>query len=53
VAGLRWEAIDFAGATFQIVRTRISVDGKTINSTPKTGAARKLVPIDASLVALL
>jgi integrase len=53
VAGLRWEAIDFAGATFQIVRTRISVDGKTIDSTPKTGAARRLVPIDASLVALL
>lgn len=53
MAGLRREAIDFAGATFQIVRTRISVDGKTIDSTPKTGAATSLVPIDTSLVALL
>ena len=53
LAGLRWEAIDFAGATFQIVRTRISVDGKTVDSTPKTGAGRRQVPIDASLVALL
>jgi integrase len=53
VAGLRWDAIDFVGGTFQIVRTRIAVDGKTIDSTPKTGAGRRLVPIDASLVALL
>src|ERR1019366_7081021 len=53
IAGLRWDAIDFEAGTFQIVRTRISVDGVTIDSTPKTGAGRRLVPIDASLIALL
>ena len=53
VAGLKWDAIDFAAGTFQIVRTRICVNGKTIDSTPKTSAGRRLVPLDPSLVALL
>jgi integrase len=53
VAGLKWDAIDFAAGTFQIVRTRICVDGKTIDSTPKTSAGRRLVPLDSSLITLL
>ncbi|MGD0285114.1 MAG: tyrosine-type recombinase/integrase [Acidimicrobiales bacterium] len=53
VAGLKWDAIDFAAGTFQIVRTRICVDGKTIDSTPKTSAGRRLVPLDSELITLL
>jgi len=53
LAGLRWDAINFDDGTFQIVRTRIAVDGRTVDSVPKTGAGRRLVPIDPSLVALL
>jgi integrase len=53
VAGLRWDAIDFASANIPGRRTRITVDGRTLDSTPKTGAGRRLVPLDDSLVALL
>ena len=53
IAGLQWDAVNFAEATLQITRTRISVDGKATESTPKTASGRRTVPLDASLVALL
>ena len=37
----------------QINETRVVVDGKPVTSSPKTGAGRRSVPLDPSLVALL
>ena len=53
LAGLRWDAIDLKGGTLQVRRTRVIVDGKVIDSTPKTSAGRRSVPLDVSLVAML
>lgn len=53
LAGLRWDAVNFTEGTIQITRTRITVDGKAMDSTPKTGAGRRTVPMDASLVSML
>ena len=52
-AGLRWEAVDLDGGTAQIVRTRVVVDGRAIDSTPKTAAGRRSIPLDATLLRLL
>lgn len=53
LAGLRWDAIDLAEGTIQIVRSRVSVDGKALDSAPKTAAGRRTVPVDPQLVSLL
>src|ERR1700728_3118991 len=53
LAGLRWDAIDLEGGTLQVRHTRVVVDGKVIDSVPKTSAGRRSVPLDSSLVALL
>jgi hypothetical protein len=53
IAGLCWDAVDLDAGSLQVVRTLISVDGKALDSIPKTGAGRRTIPLDASLVALL
>ncbi len=53
LAGLRWDAVDLEGRTLTISRTRVVVDGKAIDSTPKTAAGRRSVPLDDMLVARL
>jgi len=53
LAGLRWDAVDLERGVLRIERTRVVVDGKAIDSVPKTAAGRRTVPLDASLVAPL
>ena len=50
LAGLRWDAVDLEGGTLRIVRTRVLVDGKPVDSEPKTDAGRRTIPLDPSLV---
>ena len=49
--GLRWEDIDLEAGRLRIVRTRIVVDNKVVESDPKTAAGRRSVSLDAQLVA--
>lgn len=51
--GLRWDDIDLDGGHLRIVRTRVVVDNKVIESGPKTQAGRREVPLDAHLVSEL
>ena len=53
VAGLRWDDVDLDAATVRINRTRVVVDGKAVESSPKTASGRRSVPLDGLLVALL
>ncbi len=53
VAGMRWEDVDLDARTWQVSRTRVVVNGKVIDSTPKTAAGRRSIPLDERLVALL
>jgi integrase len=53
LAGLRWDAIDLDGGTLEVRRTRVVVDGKPVDSEPKTAAGFRSVPLDDSLVAML
>jgi integrase len=53
VAGLCWDAVDLDTGSLQVVKTLISVDGKALDSIPKTGAGRRTIPLDTSLVTLL
>jgi integrase len=51
--GLRWEDIDLDARRLRIVRTRVVVDGQVVESAPKTASSRRLMPLDAALVAEL
>ncbi len=53
LCGLRWENVDLTEGVLQINETRVVVDGKAATSSPKTGAGRRSVPLDPSLVAFL
>ena len=53
LCGLRWEDVDLTGSVVRINRTRIVVDGKAIDSVPKTAAGRRSIPLDPSLVTIL
>ena len=53
LCGLRWEDVDLDGGSLRLNRTRVVVDGKAVESTPKTAAGRRTVSLDGSLVALL
>jgi integrase len=53
LCGLRWDAVDLAGSRLAITRTRVVVDGKAIDSEPKTAAGVRSVPLDPDLVAML
>lgn len=53
VAGLRWDQVDLDRGTLEVTRTRLTVDGKALEGTPKTGAGRRSVPLDDQLVSVL
>jgi integrase len=53
LAGLRWDAVDLEGRAVQIVRTRVIVDGKAVESVPKTEAGRRTIPLDPALTVCL
>ncbi|HWE67499.1 MAG TPA: site-specific integrase, partial [Acidimicrobiales bacterium] len=53
LCGLRWEDVDLEGQVLRINRTRVTVEGRVIDSTPKTESGRRSIPLDASLVTIL
>jgi integrase len=53
LAGLRWDHVDIEGGVLRVAETRVVVDGKAVESSPKTASGRGSIPLDGSLVALL
>lgn len=53
LCGLRWADVDLEGAVLRINRTRVTVEGRAIDSTPKTESGRRSIPLDPALVAIL
>ncbi len=53
LAGLRWSDVDLDAGTLRITRTRVSVGGAVVDSTPKTEAGRRTLHLDAGLVSVL
>jgi integrase len=53
LCGLRWRDVDLDAGSIAVTRTRVVVDGKAVDSEPKTAAGVRSVPLDGSLVALL
>ena len=53
LCGLKWEDIDLDRGTLQVNRARVTVEGRAIDSLPKTAAGRRSVPLDATLVTIL
>ncbi len=53
VAGMRWRDVDLEAGRWRVVHTRISVGGTVVESTPKTAAGRRTIPLDSQLVAML
>ena len=56
VAGLKWSDIDFDAGTITIARTRVELGGgptTVVENEPKTLAARRTLPIDERLLAVL
>lgn len=49
MCGLRWEDVNLDAGRISIVRTRVMVNNRVVDSDPKTDAGRRLLPIDASL----
>ena len=45
--------VDLEAGTLRVVRTRVLVDGKAVESVPKTDAGRRTIPLDDTLVARL
>ncbi|PZS22481.1 MAG: hypothetical protein DLM54_02855, partial [Acidimicrobiales bacterium] len=53
VAGLRWADIDLDAGRARFVHTLVVVGGKAVESTPKTAAGRRSVPLDPVTVSAL
>jgi integrase len=53
VPGLRWRDVDLNSGTLVIRVARTLVDGKAIEKPPKTEAGKRVLPLDAGLVAQL
>jgi integrase len=53
LCGLKWDDFDLERGTLRINRARVTVEGKPLDSLPKTAAGRRSVPIDAALLPIL
>jgi integrase len=53
LAGLRWDSVDLDGSSLQITRARVLVNGNPIDTTPKTEAGKRRIPLDDFLVSRL
>lgn len=54
IAGLKWPDIDLDNGTLSIVRGRVQAGaGVVVEGDPKTRSARRTLPLDAGLVAVL
>ncbi len=53
IVGLRWQEVDLDAGSLRVATTRICVDGKAVQSAPKTARGRRTVPLDGTLVEML
>jgi len=53
LCGLKWEDFDLERGILRINRARVTVEGRPVDSLPKTAAGRRSVPLDASLLPIL
>lgn len=53
LCGLRWSDIDFTAGRCRITKTRVVVDGKALDSEPKTVSGKRSIPLDVHLLGLL
>ena len=53
LCGLKWEDIDLERGTVRINRARVTVEGRPVDSLPKTKAGRRSVPLDPNLLTIL
>lgn len=53
LAGLRWSALDLEAGTLRVETARVEVNGKTVDSDPKTRAGQRTLSLDPTLVAAL
>jgi len=53
LCGLRWEAVDLTGNSLRILTTLVLVDGRPVQSEPKTASGRRSIPLDEALVKAL
>lgn len=53
LCGLRWPDVDLEAGSASIRATRVVVDGKAIESLPKTRRGIRTIPLDANLIGLL
>ncbi|WP_418345231.1 tyrosine-type recombinase/integrase [Rhodococcus pyridinivorans] len=53
LAGLKWDSVDLEEKMLTISRNRISVGGRVIEGTPKTGTSARVLPLPDDVVALL
>jgi integrase len=51
--GLRWENVDFVGASLSVEQQITEVHGHSVVGTPRTKRGTRVVPIDAATVAML
>ena len=50
VCGVRWQKVNWESGVLTVETTRVVVDGIAIDSTPKTDAGRRPVPLDVELL---
>jgi len=53
LCGLRWSDIDAAAATVTVTHNRVSVNGRTMDSQPKTDCSVRTLPLTPALMAAL
>jgi integrase len=53
LAGVRWTSVDLETGTLRIEHARVEVNGKTLDSDPKTKASQRTLSLDPTLVAAI
>ncbi|WP_409074079.1 tyrosine-type recombinase/integrase [Micromonospora chalcea] len=53
VLGLRWSDVDLAAGAIAVTQARVSVAGDVMDGDPKSQRSRRVLPLDAGLVAAL
>lgn len=53
LGGLRWEYVDLDAGNLRVVKTRVSVGGTVVNSTPKSKKSKRVIGLDPVTVAAL
>lgn len=50
ICGLKWSDLDMLNGTIAINDTRITIDGKIVNETPKTRKSRRITSLDPGTI---